>query len=104
MSWEITDDQAILSQPDERGVVLFTCPGCGYCHGVWTNKNNPNDMTGAHWRWNGDRHKPTFEPSILATGEHRCHSYVREGRIQFLSDCSHALAGQTVDLPPFSLA
>lgn len=29
----------------------------------------------------------------------RCHSFVRDGRIQFLADCTHALAGQTVDLP-----
>lgn len=104
MSWSVTEDAAVLSQPDERGVVLFKCPGCGYCHGVWTNPANPNEMTKAHWRWNGDRHKPTFEPSILARGEHTCHSYVRDGRIQFLGDSSHALAGQTVDLPPFSLA
>ena len=32
----------------------------------------------------------------------RCHSFVREGRIEFLSDCTHALAGQTVELPDFS--
>ena len=28
-----------------------------------------------------------------------CHSFVTDGRIQFLNDCTHALAGQTVDLP-----
>ena len=28
-----------------------------------------------------------------------CHSFVTDGRIQFLADCTHALAGQTVDLP-----
>lgn len=28
-----------------------------------------------------------------------CHSFVTEGQIQFLSDCTHALAGQTVPLP-----
>jgi hypothetical protein len=26
---------------------------------------------------------------------------VTDGRIQFLGDCTHALAGQTVDLLPF---
>lgn len=30
---------------------------------------------------------------------HVCHSFIRDGRIEFLSDCTHALAGQTVDLP-----
>lgn len=29
---------------------------------------------------------------------HVCHSFVRDGRIEFLSDCTHALAGQTVEL------
>lgn len=28
-----------------------------------------------------------------------CHSFIRDGQIQFLSDCTHALAGQTVPLP-----
>lgn len=28
-----------------------------------------------------------------------CHSFVADGRIQFLSDSTHALAGQMVDLP-----
>jgi hypothetical protein len=49
--------------------------------------------------------KPTLSPSILArwdTGpehtRHVCHSFVRNGRIEFLGDCTHALAGQTVDL------
>ncbi len=28
-----------------------------------------------------------------------CHSFVRDGKIQFLSDCTHELAGQTVELP-----
>lgn len=31
--------------------------------------------------------------------EYRCHSFIEGGRIRFLSDCSHALAGQTVELP-----
>ena len=27
-----------------------------------------------------------------------CHSFVTDGKIQFLSDCTHGLAGQTVEL------
>lgn len=58
---------------------------------------------GSGWTWNGDLERPTFRPSILsrtadASGEIRCHSYVTDGRIEFLGDCSHELAGQTVDL------
>jgi hypothetical protein len=29
----------------------------------------------------------------------RCHSFLVDGQIQFLGDCTHALAGQTVPLP-----
>ena len=29
-------------------------------------------------------------------------SYVEAGRIRFLDDCTHALAGKTVDLPAWT--
>ncbi len=71
------------------------CPGCGCSH-----------YFDARWAFNGDQERPTFEPSLLVyenpnsvPPSPRCHSFVREGRIQFLGDCTHALAGQTVDLP-----
>jgi hypothetical protein len=31
---------------------------------------------------------------------HRCHSFITDGKIEFLSDCTHSLAGQTVELKP----
>lgn len=31
----------------------------------------------------------------------RCHSFVVDGQMQFLGDCTHALAGQTVPIPPW---
>lgn len=31
--------------------------------------------------------------------KHVCHTFVTDGRIQYLGDCTHALAGQTIDLP-----
>lgn len=58
-----------------------------------------------NWSWNGDTERPTLKPSILTQftwGEertvHRCHSFVNDGVIQFLSDCSHELVGKTCDL------
>lgn len=78
---------------------LFRCPGCDA---------DPLDG-GLHcpttgWTFNGDLERPTFSPSILVRwespqGPRVCHSFVTDGRIQFLSDCTHALAGQTVELP-----
>ena len=55
------------------------------------------------WTWNGDTSKPTLRPSILtrlptSDGDVVCHSFVQDGRIRFLDDCTHDLAGQEVDL------
>jgi hypothetical protein len=55
-------------------------------------------------QYNGDEEAPTLSPSLLVSygliegGRYICHSFVKDGKIQFLGDCSHALAGQTVDL------
>lgn len=40
-------------------------------------------------------------PSVFADprGARPCHSFVTDGRIQFLTDSWHSLKGQTVDLP-----
>ena len=80
------------------GGQAFFCPGCQNVHQV---NSHP---TGPRWSFNGDPDRPTFSPSILVTyeggdGSTRCHSFVRDGQIQFLADSTHALAGQEVDLP-----
>lgn len=38
-------------------------------------------------------------PYNWSDGPMICHSFVIDGRIQFLGNCMHKLAGQTVDLP-----
>jgi hypothetical protein len=76
----------------------FHCPGCGYLHSFRVN----GDTTRPQWKWNGSTDKPTFTPSLLVNQHHpasRCHSFVTDGKIQFLSDCWHHLKGQTVELP-----
>lgn len=100
----------------EGGRVAFMCPGCNTVHHVGIGTG-----AGPRWSYNGNPDAPTFTPSILVRtghfvepqGKHcdksgdpewpcdckRCHSFVTDGRIQFLSDCTHALAGQTVPLP-----
>ncbi len=96
---------------------VTTCP-TGY-------EPSPHYGDRHHWGWNGFLDFPTFTPSILTKTGHYidgndkecwcnikerlgvdsggfncylCHSFVTDGRIQFLSDSSHALSGQTVDL------
>lgn len=110
----------------EGGRLAFRCPGCKTTHSV-----NVGDGPGPRWAWNGDVDKPTFTPSVLVQSGHYvpgsdprgcwctynaqhykdedpdfkcfvCHSFVTDGRIQFLGDCTHALAGQTVDLAEFA--
>ena len=74
---------------------FFYCPGCKQYH-----------MFDSRWQFNGDMDKPTFSPSLLCNpnwNERRCHLYVTDGRIQFLSDCHHDLAGQTVDMAEESI-
>ena len=84
---------------------MVRCPGCGDHHLFSTEHAN---SVGARWSFNGDSERPTFSPSMLvrsevwdgnATRKDVCHSFVRDGRIQFLGDCTHELAGKTVPLP-----
>lgn len=50
------------------------------------------------WEWNQDTENPTLKPSILArTGEHTCHTYLTEGKVKFLNDCTHENAGKTME-------
>lgn len=72
---------------------VFECPGCNCCH-----------YADDRWTFNGDAESPTFSPSIFVNSDGsnptvpRCHSFVRNGKIEFLNDCTHELAGQTVDM------
>ena len=53
------------------------------------------------WGFNGNLDKPTVSPSInVKLGEGGiCHSFVDNGYIRFLNDCTHELAGKTVEIP-----
>lgn len=78
----------------------FMCPGC----------NDTHEVDGK-WTFNGDYEKPTLRASIKVRGvvdpacdptPTICHSYVTDGKIEFLGDCTHELVGQTVELPKLS--
>jgi hypothetical protein len=105
----------------EGGLMGFWCPGCEMMHAPGVE---PPAST--IWGFNHNPDAPTFTPSVLVrypqwvppvTPENMaeynrapwpqtqvesvCHSFVTNGQIQFLSDCTHELAGQTVPLPDF---
>lgn len=92
---------------------MFQCPGCGDRHAIPTGSGG--------WAWNDSLDSPSITPSIDVKAGHyasawktgdpcwcskdygfscyRCHSVITSGRIAFENDSSHALRGQTVDLP-----
>lgn len=80
---------------------LFYCPGCELLHGVWPQEY-PNPLTGASWAWNNSHQKPTFSPSLLIAGDpprsKRCHLFIEDGKIRYLDDCDHRLAGCTIPM------
>lgn len=88
---------AKLWKYDEEKAVAFRCPGCNGVHVCFVNGNR--NTINATWTWNGSMDSPTFSPSILRSEGIRCHSFVREGHIEFLDDSQHELAGRTVILP-----
>jgi len=83
--------------------ITWYCPGCGCHHGVPT----PPDIRA--WQWNGSLGSPSLRPSVLiryngpdagSPGSPMavCHCFVTNGKIEFLSDCTHPLAGTTVEM------
>ncbi|PPC99500.1 MAG: ammonia monooxygenase [Methylotenera sp.] len=101
----------------EGGQAVFYCNGCKRVHIInLANEGMPK------WGFNGSEVAPTFTPSILSRYKHPkgysndnpapvgfdgeyvtdvCHSFVTDGKIQYLGDCTHELAGQTIELPEF---
>jgi hypothetical protein len=102
--------------PNERGVKLrylyYRCPGC---ETGWHQVVLRDPCPGAgkpSWLWNEDTERPTLSPSILqfsgrsdgSQGETRvtvCHHFVRDGKIEYLSDCPHPMKGMIVDMVPW---
>jgi hypothetical protein len=82
------------------------CPACRADTGNGAHILTTGEHLPTRWGFNGDPERPTFTPSLLCRydcGEARtpvvCHSFIRDGRIEYLSDSTHPLAGQTFDLP-----
>ena len=99
--------------------LAYWCQGCEKRHVVWIDA--PDRPC---WTWNGNAERPTFAPSVLVRWtehmppvtpenleewkvnpwsqtdiDHICHTFITDGRVQFLGDCTHRLAGQTLELP-----
>lgn len=73
--------------------VYFICPGCRISHNC-------------RHQFNGDFERPTFTPSVVQEfGDGtQCHSFVQDGRINFLDDSTHHELRGWYDLPEISEA
>lgn len=103
--------QAVILTKD--GHLYYHCPGCKGCHAIPVLIGKKEDK---HWEWNGDLEKPTVAPSVKhfypdshyqahpGLAHFCCHYHIRNGNIEYCSDCSHDHNGKTVPLPPFSEA
>lgn len=83
---------------------MVWCPGCNELHNfVVTNEQGDQPKNTPVWDWDRNVESPTFSPSMLVKGpESVCHSFLRNGVWEFLSDSTHALRGHKalmVDLP-----
>lgn len=97
-----TSHGKVVAELNNNQQVKMHCPGCNMTHLITVNPKSP-----VKWGFNNDFIKPTFSPSLKVTytwgeeqTEHCCHSFIRDGQWQFLSDCTHSLAGQTVPAIP----
>jgi hypothetical protein len=89
------------------GQIAHWCPACASLHAFAVLSANTR---GAKWAWDGEAALPSFLPSMKITWGRQadpacnvaggcCHYVLTKGRITFCPDCTHALAGQVVDLP-----
>lgn len=111
----------------ENGRIGFWCPGCSEAHWIqvgegsgprWGYNGNVDAPTftpsilvrGVRIDGGDEQIEHILDTYKLPEDRERmladkrintvCHSFVTDGRIQFLGDCTHALAGKTVGLPP----
>jgi hypothetical protein len=87
------------------------CPACEEVHPLPSG-----------WTFNGDLDKPTFSPSFRHSGKQIvkidgkwngewvcdesgravdwcCHYVVTNGQVAYCGDCTHAMAGKTIEMP-----
>ena len=87
----------------------FDCPGCKQDHTVYVRHNPAIKHEHYVWSFNGNLERPTFCPSLLveweewdeekkATTQGVCHSFICNGIIEFLNDCTPGLRNKFVEL------
>jgi hypothetical protein len=74
------------------------CPGFKQGEACWCTYNARNPAVLLSDLPACAEHAPKPEPPFTCG---RCHTFVKNGQIEFLSDCTHELAGKTVNMEAF---
>lgn len=86
-----------------KSVWLF-CPGCQSLHMPrFRCPDHGGPKEGPVWEGDPYSSPFTMSPSLLiykTAVSPQCHSFIRNGQWEFLGDCTHSLANQTVPLEP----
>lgn len=97
--------KSFLKRMDDHGihhlVLLFICPGCSEFGGSGLHLLPVNSLKKTpSWKFNGNFLLPTVSPSILTKYSRGvCHSFLRDGVFEYLSDSTHSLSGQRIEIP-----
>lgn len=95
---KIVDGEQIVCDPKEAQYLELRLPGPTGLISLPVMIGGTRDGT-RNWTWNGNIEYPTLKPSVLVTRpDNRCHSFINDGYVQFLDDCTHELKGMTVEL------
>lgn len=92
--------KAFLNKEEYSDMLKFYCLACKESHIVCVGKKSYWRQI---WTFNNDYNKPTINPSILVSVNYPnytsiCHSFIKEGKIQYLNDCTHNMKGTTIEL------
>jgi len=81
---------------------LFYCPGCRVEHLFRTVDYEIDGEQKTGWDFDGDLVAPSFTPSLVVNGEipsERCHLILKNGYLDYMHDCFHALKNKKIPLP-----
>jgi hypothetical protein len=109
----MTNPVAIVRAVDHAEIsydcLMFICPGCKVDKD-WGSGLHMLPITNTYgkrpqWTFDGNLESPTLSPSILTRSNWKekeiiCHSFLVAGVFDFLSDCTHSLAGKKVPMEP----
>lgn len=88
-----------IESEGKRTGYLFMCPACSCGHKFCTSDAYSEGWP--IWQLTGTIDNPTIRASILINSANGiiCHSFITNGKLEYCGDCTHKLAGQTVELP-----